>query len=203
MFKKKDIFFETLENISENLLATAEFFAKGLNNLNDLSGFAKTMKEFETKGDRFTHTMITELNKTFITPIEREDILALTTSLDDVLDGLEACAARFEMYEIREPDTHIRLFADILLRSAQEIRSAIKLLTTKKLLAIREYNIRVNELENEADQLLRTAIKELFIQVKDPIELIKKKEIYEMLESTTDDCEDVANTLESIIMLNS
>jgi uncharacterized protein Yka (UPF0111/DUF47 family) len=143
------------------------------------------------------------LNKTFITPIEREDIMALTTSLDDVLDGVEACASRFEMYHITEKDEYITLFADILVRSVHQIKNAIYLLTQKKLLAIREHCIALNELENQGDDVLRVSITTLFANVKDPIELIKRKEIYERLEQTTDYCEDVANTLESIIMRNS
>jgi uncharacterized protein Yka (UPF0111/DUF47 family) len=119
------------------------------------------------------------------------------------MDGVEACASRFEMYHIKEKDEYITLFADILVRSAHQIKSAIYLLTQKKLLPMREHCISLNELENQADDLLRVCISSLFANVKDPIELIKRKEIYERLEQTTDCCEDVANTLESIIMRNS
>lgn len=203
MFKKKDIFFKTFEEMADTIVEACEYFAKGLSDLSDVAAFAKTMKEYESKCDKYTHTILKELNKTFITPIEREDIMALTTSLDDVLDGIEACASRFEMYNIREKDEHIQLFGDIIVRSAQEIKKAIYLLTERKLLAMRANCIELNELENQADDLLRVCIKGLFTNVKDPIELMKRKEIYEMLEETTDFCEDVANTLESIIMRNS
>ncbi|MFF2480114.1 DUF47 domain-containing protein [Paenibacillus sp. NPDC058071] len=203
MFKKKDIFFKTFEEMADTLVEAVQYFANGVSDLSDVSTFAKTMKEYESKCDVYVHTILKELNKTFITPIEREDIMALTTSLDDVLDGIEACASRFEMYYVHEKDEYITLFGDILLRSANQIKKAIYLLTEKKLLAIREPNIAINELENQADDLLRVAVKSLFANVKDPIELIKRKEIYEMLELTTDYCEDVANTLESIIMRNS
>ncbi|MBH5319019.1 DUF47 domain-containing protein [Paenibacillus sp. GSMTC-2017] len=203
MFKKKDIFFKTLEEMADTLVVAVEYFASGVSDLSDVSAFAKRMKEMESQCDKYTHTIIKELNKTFITPIERDDILALTKSLDDVLDGIEACASRFEMYYIREKDEYITLFADIILRSAHQIKDAIYLLTQKKLLAIREHTIAINELENQADDVLRVSITTLFANVKDPIELIKRKEIYERLEQTTDYCEDVANTLESIIMRNS
>lgn len=203
MFKKKDIFFKTFEEMADTIVEACEYFAKGLSDLSDVATFAKTMKEFESKCDKYTHTILKELNKTFITPIEREDIMALTTSLDDVLDGIEACASRFEMYNIREKDENIQKFGDIIVRSAQEIKKAIYLLTERKLLAMRANCIELNELENQADDLLRVCIKGLFTNVKDPIELMKRKEIYEMLEETTDFCEDVANTLESIIMRNS
>ncbi|QAY67021.1 DUF47 domain-containing protein [Paenibacillus protaetiae] len=203
MFKKKDIFFKTLEEMADTLVEATAYFAEGLDDLSDVTAFAKRMKEYESECDKYTHTIFTELNKTFITPIEREDIMALTTSLDDVLDEVEACASRFEMYNVTEKDEYIGLFVDILVRSSQQIKKAIYLLTEKKLLAIREPNIALNELENQADDLLRVGIKSLFANVTDPIELMKRKEIYEMLEQTTDYCEDVADTLESIIMRNS
>lgn len=204
MFKrKKDIFFTTLEEMADVMLETAEKFAEGVSALKDVPAFARQMKELEHKCDGFTHTILLELNKTFITPIERDDIMALTKALDDVVDGIEASVSRFEMYHVHETDEHMIQFANILVRSVKEIREGIYLLTQKKLLAIREHCIAVNELENEADELLRRIIKSLFADVKDPIELIRRKEIYERLEQTTDSCEDVANTLESIIMRNS
>jgi predicted phosphate transport protein (TIGR00153 family) len=203
MFKKKDIFFTTLEAMADTILEAVQYFEQHVTNLKDVTQFAKVMKEYETKCDRHVHTILTELNKTFITPIEREDIMALTTSLDDVLDGIEACASRFEMYGVQEPDEYITLFAENILRCAQQIKKAIYLLSEKKLLAMREPAIHINELENQADDLLRICVKSLFTNVKDPIELIKRKEIYERLEQTTDYCEDVANTLETIIMRNS
>ncbi|GIQ66458.1 hypothetical protein PACILC2_50260 [Paenibacillus cisolokensis] len=197
------MFFQTLENMAGTLVEAAEYFANNLDKLSDAATFSKDMKELESKCDAYTHTIYTELNKTFITPIEREDILALITSLDDVMDGIEASASRFEMYHIQEPDEYIRLFADNLVRSSHQIKKAIGLLTQKKLLAMREPCIALNELENQADDLLRVCIKTLFANVTDPLEVIKRKEIYERLEATTDCCEDVANTLESIIMRNS
>lgn len=203
IFKKKDFFFETLENISDNLLKTSERFIVGIEQVENSATFAKEMKRLEDVGDEYTHSIYTALNKTFITPIDREDIVALASSLDDVLDGIEACASRFEMYEVTEYDQPIKQFADIIHKSALEIQIAIRLLSTKKLLPIRIHTIKINVLENQADDLLRSCIKELFHNVKDPIELIKRKDIYEMLESATDACEDVANTIESIIMRNS
>ncbi|GBF73625.1 hypothetical protein PA598K_01932 [Paenibacillus sp. 598K] len=203
MKKKKNIFFKTLEEMADTILEATEYFHRNVPDLKDLKVFARDMKEYESQCDRYVHTILTELNKTFITPIEREDIMALTTSLDDVLDGIEACASRFEMYNIQEPDEYIILFADNLVRCAQQIKKAIYLLTEKKLLAIREPAIHINELENQADDLLRVCVMSLFANVKDPLEVIKRKEIYERLEQTTDCCEDVANTLESIVMRNS
>ncbi|RAP74398.1 DUF47 domain-containing protein [Paenibacillus montanisoli] len=204
MFKRKnDVFFTTLESMADTILEGVLFFEQNVSKIKDAGQFAKSMKEYESKCDRHVHTILTELNKTFITPIEREDIMKLTTSLDDVLDGIEACASRFEMYNITQPDEYVTLFAENILRCAQQIKKAIYLLSEKKLLAMREPAIHINELENQADDLLRVSVKSLFANVTDPIELIKRKEIYERLEQTTDYCEDVADTLETIIMRNS
>lgn len=201
--KKKDIFFETLENMADTIVQAADYFAQNISNLQDVTLFAGEMKKYESKCDEFTHTIIKELNKTFITPLERDDIMDLTTTMDDVLDGLEATASRFYMYHLHEPDEYIVQFADVLRQSAYEIQKAVHLLSQKKLLALREHTIRLNDLENQGDELLRICIKNLFATVNDPIELIKRKEIYERLEATTDSCEHVANKLESIIMRNS
>ncbi|WP_239617899.1 DUF47 domain-containing protein [Cohnella mopanensis] len=202
--KKKDIFFMTLEEMADIIVETVDRFAIAVNgDLPNVAAFAKEMKEFEHKGDKCTHIILTELNKTFITPIEREDIMELIKKLDDVLDGIEACASRFEMYQITKADPYIIKFGECLRRCAREIKSAIYLLTQKKLLAMQPHCVNINALENEGDDLMRQGIKHLFQNVKDPIELIKHKEIYERLEETTDSCEDVANTLQSIIMRNS
>lgn len=203
MFKKKDVFFSTFEEMADTVVEAVEYFAAGVKDLSNVNEFAKKMKEYESKCDEYTHSILIELNKTFITPIEREDIMALTTSLDDVLDGVEASASRFVMYNVQEKDDFVIQFGDILVRSVHQIKNAISLLTKKKLLDMRQHCIAINQLENEGDDLLRVSVTKLFATVSDPIELIKRKEIYERLEQTTDCCEDVANTLESIIMRNS
>lgn len=204
MFKKKDIFFKTLEQMADVIVEAVDRFAVSVSGeLPNMDDFTKEMKQFEHRGDEFAHTVITELNKTFITPIEREDIMELIKRLDDVLDGIEACVSRFDMYQVTKSDTYIRKFADCLRRSALEIKSAIYLLTQKKLLAMQPHCVNLHELENEGDVLMRQGIKHLFQNVQDPIELMKYKDIYERLEQTTDSCEDVANTLQSIIMRNS
>lgn len=204
MFRKKDIFFKSLEQMADLVEQTVNHFAESVKgDLPEVTAFTKEMKQFERTGDEYTHMVITELNKTFITPIEREDIMELIKRLDDVMDGVEACASRFDMYGIVKTDNYIRQFGEVLRRSALEIKSAIYLLTKKQLLAMQPHCVNLHELENEGDALMREGIKHLFQNVKDPIELIKYKEMYERLEETTDSCEDVANTLQSIMMRNS
>lgn len=204
MFRKKDIFFKVLLQMADLVDTAASYFADAVQkDTLQLDTFTKEMKKFEHQGDEYTHTIISELNKTFITPIEREDIMELIKRLDDVLDGIEACATRFDMYATNRTDDFIRQYGEVLRRSAQEIKSAIQLLTQKKLLAMEPHCVNLHELENEGDGLMRDSIKHLFENVKDPIELLKYKALYERLEETTDSCEDVANTLQSIIMRNS
>lgn len=190
--------------MADTIVQAADYFAQNISTLEgNVENFAAEMKKYESQCDTYTHTVIKELNKTFITPLERDDIMDLITSMDDVIDGLEASASRFYMYNLLDADEYIVQFAEILRQSAYEIQKAVHLLSQKKLLAIREYTIRLNDLENQGDEVLRICTKALFEKVKDPIELIKRKELYERLETTTDKCEDVANMLESIIMRNS
>jgi hypothetical protein len=201
--KKNDKFMVLLSNISKNLTESADFFSDfKINNVSDLKIFSEKMKEYETKGDTFVHDVITELNTAFITPIEREDIMHLAMSMDDVLDGIEACAALFEMYNITKTDEHMENFVSLIKESTHEIDKAVELLSNKKLLSIREHTIKVKDHESKCDHILRKSIKQLFATEKDPITIIKYKEIYENLEKISDFAQSTANTLETIIMKN-
>ncbi len=203
VFKKKDKFFSLLRDIAVNLQEAAYFFADlKIHNVSDLRIFSETMKEFEVKGDTYVHEMIQELNRAFITPIEREDILRLTMMMDDVLDGCEETAALLEMYSITKTDEYMAKFANTIKYCTDEILKAIELLEQKKLPKIREHAIKIKDYEMKCDGILRQSIKHLFSVEKDPIRIIQYKEIYENLEEIADHCQDVANTLETIIMNN-
>ncbi|WP_019244050.1 MULTISPECIES: DUF47 domain-containing protein [Bacillus] len=200
---KKDKFATLLINISDNLKQGADYFADyKLNNISDLKVFTDAMKDYEHKGDSYVHEVIKELNKAFITPIEREDILHLAMSMDDVLDGLEHCAALFEMYSIVNADEYMLKLVEHLRNSAYEIDKAVDLLSSKKLLDIRDHAIKIKDYESLCDGIHRQSIKNLFVVEKDPIRIIQYKEIYESLEEVADSCQTVANTLETIIMKN-
>jgi len=203
MFKKKDIFFETLVASARNLKEASEMFLEEINNLQDVEKYAKKIRDLEHVGDDYTHTVIRALNKTFITPLEREDLLGLATKLDDVLDGIEECADRLCLYQVKQTDEYIVEFAENIDKSCHEIVAAMDLLVQKKLQEMMQHVFRINELENEADSLLRVCIKNLFEKSDDPILIIKKMQVYEMLERITDVCEDVADILESLQMRNS
>ena len=201
--KKKDKFFNHLNNISLNLKESANYFADyKLKNVSDLNTFSEKMKEFESNGDAMVHDLIRDLNNAFITPFEREDILALSVSMDDILDGLYHTAALFEMYSIIEMDDFTLKFVDEIKNCATEIDAAIELLSTKKLLHIREYAIKIKEIESNCDHILRASIKHLFTAEKDPIRIIKYKQIYEGLEEIANCCQAVANSFDTIIMKN-
>ncbi|WP_347490713.1 DUF47 domain-containing protein [Desulfoscipio sp. XC116] len=202
-FKKKDVFLETLVSSTHNLRDASVLFQEEINDLREVESYAERIKILEDKGDELTHKIIHALNKTFITPLEREDILGLALKLDDVVDGIEACADRLELYKVTEADDYIKLFVQMIVNCANEICTAMRLLEQKKLQEMLRHIYRINELENEADQLLRECIKDLFEEYNDPILIIKKKELYEMLEGITDACEDVADILEALMMRNS
>ena len=203
VFKKKGKFAILLIDISTNLKEAANYFSDyKLKNVSDLKIFSETMKEYETKGDTYVHEVIKELNNAFITPIEREDILALTMSMDDVLDGIEHTAALFEMYSITTADDFMLKFVEAIKKCSHEIEDSVDLLINKKLPQIRQHAIKIKDYESQCDGIQRQSIKHLFSVEKDPIRIIQYKEIYENLEDIADYCQNVANTLETIIMKN-
>ena len=160
------------------------------------------LKNYETEGDKLIHELIPKLNKSFMTPIEREDILQLANKMDDVLDGIEHFAAHLEMFSLIEIDEYIQKFMEHIVKSTDEIVKAMHLLARKKLEAMREHAVLIKEYERICDEVFRVSIKQLFISEKDPIRIIQFKDIYEQLEDIADYCQDVANTIETIIMRN-
>lgn len=162
---------------------------------------AKRIKEIEHETDVITHHCVEALHKTFITPIERDDIHRLITRMDDVMDYVEAAAERLVLYEIVEMTPEVRDLADVLVRAMEEVEQALRgLRDPKKAGFVVQKCIDVNRLENEGDAILRNAVARLFKEAKDPITVIKWKEIYENLENATDRCEDVANIIEGVVL---
>lgn len=202
-FKKEDKFYIHMKNISKNLVESTNYFVTfDFNNSEDVKQFAETMKFYENKGDKLVHKVIHDLNKVFITPIEREDILSLATHMDDVLDGMEGTAALLEVYSINKFDDYMKQFLYYINKSVIEMNESIELISQKKLLDMRDHIIKIKDYESKCDELRRVSIKNLFDHETDPITIIKFKEIYEELERVTDYCEAVANTLEAVIMKN-
>lgn len=201
--KKQDPFFSALLKIAENMREGIHYANDfRIETVADLKEISIRMKQYETAGDKLIHELIVMLNKSFMTPIEREDILSLAIRMDDVLDGAEGTIAHFEMFSLTEIDESMRDFLAYIAKSSDEIVKAMELLNKKDLVGMRQHAILIKDYERECDEVLRSSIKKLFLNEKDPIRLIKFKDIYEQLEEIADYCQTVANTIETIIMRN-
>jgi predicted phosphate transport protein (TIGR00153 family) len=192
-------FFDLFDKQSEHIIRAAAVLHELVHNFADARAKAHAIKEIEHQGDLITHEIVKRLNTTFITPIDREDIHALATRLDDVLDYVEAAAERLVVYRIKEPTSACRAMAEVIVQQTHSMDRAIKCLRTMDP-GFHEHAVEVNRLENSADALLRDSLAALFEEQGDPIEVIKWKEIYETMETVTDRCEDVANVIEGIIL---
>jgi hypothetical protein len=159
------------------------------------------IKTIEHQADELSHNILNKLNKSFITPFDREDIYALATKLDDVIDGIDDAARTMLMYDVHASTNHSRHFAQIILSLATELEGIVAVL--EKPHGVTPRFIEVRRLENEGDDLFHTAIGELFHSGNDPLTIIKWKNIYEKLEDTVDKYQDVAGVIESVIIKHS
>jgi uncharacterized protein len=167
----------------------------------DHSGIMNEIHEFEHKGDAVTHKIYAELNATFVTPFDREDIHLLASALDDVMDHIDGTASRFVLYKVKKCRTEMVNLMEILYDSILELQKGISLLRDfRKVEQLEAVLKKVNEFENKADSVFDNAIADLFDNEKDPIQLIKLKEIYVSLETATDACEDAANVMETLLI---
>jgi len=187
--------------MSDNLIAGARSLVDLFADYTEVHQKIESLHQIEHAGDDLTHKVLTRLNQTFITPLDREDIHQLASSLDDVLDYIYAAGTRLVMYRISAPPPAAAALANIILAQCQELQTAVSLLQRKNgdVLA---HCVEINRLENEADQVAQQAIAKLFDNEKDPITLIKTKELLEFLERATDEAEDVANVLETVVLKN-
>lgn len=199
-FPKEIDFFEIFDRAALNVTKAATLLVSLMENFDNVDVRAKEIYEVEQDGDMLTHDIMKKLNKTFITPIDREDLHALASSLDDVLDLIWASVDRLAVFKLTEATKEAIAMSKDLLATAEVIHKAIKKLKEKDYSYVQEYCIEINRLENRVDRGFRDALGALFNDVKDPILIIKWKEIYEHLEDASDKCEDVANVLESIVL---
>jgi len=161
----------------------------------------RRISDIEHETDTITHRCVEALHRTFITPIDRDSIHRLITRMDDVMDFVEAAAERIDLYEVTVMTPDVRDMADVLHRAAVQVEAAMRgLRSMKEPQEMLKLCIDINRLENEADAILRRSVARLFKEEKDPILVIKWKEIYENLENATDRCEDVANIIEGVIL---
>ena len=191
-------FFRMFSDVSENLTEGARLLHDILKNPNDLTTRIGRLQEIEHRGDEMTHDIIRMLNQTFITPFDREDIHLLSSSLDDVLDFVNGAAVRMTLYRVTVPPPAAIDLAALIVKQSEELSLAVSLLESNQ--KVLDHCVEVNRLENEADRVSRRAIAELFEHEKDPIQLIKIKELYEVLETATDKAEDAANVLEAVVL---
>jgi predicted phosphate transport protein (TIGR00153 family) len=201
-FMPKEVkFFDYLNLQAENIVKTADCFKTAVKKGNFDEETVKKIKNLEHEGDTLSHEIVDMLNRTFITPIDREDIYALANTLDDIVDMINSMSNRIRLYKLNTNDEHMIQFADTIDQSAQALTNAVKHMhDTKRARRVLDYCIEVNRLENMGDQIREKAISHLFETEKDPIMVIKWKEIYEVAEGTLDTCEHVAKVIEAILV---
>jgi len=198
LIPKEERFFQDFVGLSEEIRNGARILKQMLaDDVADLSK-ADAIKDIEHSCDGRTRTIIDRLNRTFVTPLDREDIHALAISLDDVMDAIDAAAAVSRLYKITHVRPGARRLAEIICDSTDRITEALQGLEDRR--GVLEAAARVNQLEREADRVHQDAIVALFDEERDPIAVIKWKEIFDFLEAATDRCEDVGNLLEGVVV---
>src|SRR5882757_7704689 len=204
IFLPKDrVFFLLFENVAEELVKMGEKHKEVVKET-DYDERAKLIKEVEDMehvNDDYTHQIFTELGKNFITPFDREDIHYLASALDDIADYIYASAKKINFYRVNPNDTGIQKMADLIEQASEQIKNAVfGLRDMKNLREMTKAMVKVNSIENQADDVFDMSIEKLFNHENDFKEVIKKREIYQVMEIVTDKCEDAANVIESIII---
>lgn len=191
-------FFDLFAQMAHNIVEGAQLLKAILEDFQNVEARVQKLHDIEHKGDELTHSVLVKLHQTFITPFDREDIHALASAMDDVLDYMHAAGERLVMYKIVQSPSQAIDLAGVIIRQATELQKAVGSLDKHDF--VLERCVEINRLENEADTLSRTALAALFEREKDPISLIKQKELIEVLETATDKAEDAANILESVVL---
>lgn len=202
---RENRFFTYLDSISRGVTAGADIFAqlKTASGRADYEKIAESLHHKEEETDNFAHLLYEELDKTFVTPIDREDLHHITSALDDILDIMEACAAQIVLYKLENLTEPMKDLVGKVQEASKEVSLCVGLLSNMdKLDEIQLHVIRVNSLENEGDKVYRKAMASLFENETDPIELIREKEILDSLESCIDACEDVMDIVRSVVVKN-
>ena len=193
-------FFRLLERASDNALATARLLVRMLDEFPSNGNFLREIKELEHEGDRLTRELVDLLNRTFVTPFDRDDLYQLASALDDVCDHIDEAAGNIVGYGVEEVRPLAKEQAQVLLRSAEKLHKAVQQLDGFKDASAELHALR--DLEDEGDRLNRDAVSDLFKSVDDPIAIIRWKDIHEQLEEAVDACENAADVLEAILVKN-
>jgi predicted phosphate transport protein (TIGR00153 family) len=195
---RDDDYFLLFAKQAENIQRGAQALFDMLSRYTAVYGQVQSIKAIEHAGDEIAHTIIMKLNRTFITPIDREDIHELCSTLDDVIDLIDAAASRFVLYRVNAVRNGTADLAKVLLEACAEVTALVHAIENRDE-ALR-HCIEINRFENESDRLCRTLIAQLFDEETDPVQIIKWKEIFEVIETAVDKCEDVANVVEGVVL---
>ena len=202
LIPKEESFFDLFEQSANVLLKAAGLLVEATEHVETLAENAKRLERLEHDGDQITHELMKRLNRTFITPIDREDIHELATALDDILDLIEATTEQFILYKVTSMAAAAPKLAHVIQQQVNEIHRAMPKLRHLRHEHVMEHCVEINRLENAGDRLLRDSIAALFDGTPDPLAVLKWRDIYTLLESATDKCEDVANVIEGIVLKN-
>jgi uncharacterized protein Yka (UPF0111/DUF47 family) len=200
---KNKIFYELFEKSADNVRQMGQLLltVTAESDFDKRQTLISQMEDVEHANDELTHLLFTELGRNFITPFDREDIHYLASALDDIADYIFATAKKINFYRVNPNDIGIHKLAEIILTSTTEVRKAVgELRNMKNMRIITDSLVKINSLENEADDIFDMSIERLFATEPDAKEVIKKREIYQVMETATDKCEDAANVIESIIV---
>jgi uncharacterized protein len=201
---RDESFFDEFEKQGQKTVEGCRAFLTMVETPTDVPAQAKHISDIEHQCDKITHSVVAKLHKTFITPLDRNDIYRLITKMDDIMDLVEAASERLSLYGIKDMTKEACDLGRVLLSSSERVLEAVTgFRDLKRPELILEKCVEINRLENEADALLRGTLAKLFREEKDPITIMKWKEIYELLETATDRCEDVANIIEGVVLENS
>jgi uncharacterized protein len=198
LIPREEKFFSDFITLADRIVSGATLLERMLSSDPPNWDIAHQIKQIENECDSLTHGIIQRLNKTFVTPIDREDIHALATSLDDVMDAIDAAAGVTRRYRIAQLRYGARELASLVWQSAMQVKVAVEALERRS--GVHQISVEVNRLENAADDVHDEALRRLFEEEKDAITLIKWKEMLDLLEEATDRCEDCANVLESVVV---
>lgn len=197
------VFFELFEKISENVAKSGTLMKQMVTepDYDKRNSLVKAMEDVEHDSDELTHNIFTELSRNFITPFDREDIHALASALDDIVDFTYSAAKKINFYRVNPNETGIQKMAELIEQGSQHVKTAVgELRDMKKIRLITEALVKINSIENQADDVFDMSIEKLFDSDVDAKELIKRRDIYQVMETVTDKCEDAGNVIESIII---
>ena len=196
---REEKFFDLFQASAENMVKAAQNLKEMVTEWEHVEGKVAEITELEHKGDTITHEIMSRLNRTFVTPFDREDIAQMAHSLDDVTDFIHSAADSMLLYKVARPGERAKELADIILQGTEEIEKVLPQLKKRIILSsVLKRCVEINRLENLADRVYRSAIAELFDDSTDMAHIIKWREIYAHMESATDRCEDVADVLEGV-----